>query len=77
VVGLAIVGFLLLVIIGIQLRFFLRRRSQQSTTWNTLLARIEPLNFADLEINWSCSHRRCGACWAVRTACLGSAAMPK
>ena len=48
-VGLATVGFLLLVIIGIQLRFFLRRRSQQNTTWNTLLARIEPLNFADLE----------------------------
>jgi len=49
VVGLAIVGFLLLVIIGIQVRFFLRRRAQQNTTWNTLLARIEPLNFADLE----------------------------
>ena len=48
-VGLATVGFLLLVIVGIQLRFFLRRRSQQNTTWNTLLSRLEPLNFADLE----------------------------
>jgi hypothetical protein len=49
VVGLVIVAVLLLTVIGIQLRFFLRRRAQQNTTWNMLLARIEPLNFADLE----------------------------
>ncbi|MEA2544084.1 MAG: hypothetical protein QOH35_5450, partial [Acidobacteriaceae bacterium] len=46
-VGLVTVAFLLLGIIGIQLRFFLRRRAQQRTTWNMLLARIEPLNFSD------------------------------
>jgi hypothetical protein len=49
VVGLVTIGLLLLGIVGIQLRFFLRRRAQQRTTWNMLLARIEPLNFSDLE----------------------------
>ena len=43
------IGLLLLAIVAIQLRFLLRRRKQQNTTWNTLLARLEPLNFADLE----------------------------
>ena len=43
------IGLLLLGIGAIQLRFFLRRRAQQRTTWAALLARIEPLNFADLE----------------------------
>jgi hypothetical protein len=49
VLGLATVALLLLVIVAIQLRFFWRRRVQQNTTWNALLARLEPLNFADLE----------------------------
>ncbi len=47
--ALASIALLLLIIVAIQLRFFLRRRAQQNTTWNTLVARIEPLNFADLE----------------------------
>jgi hypothetical protein len=43
------VALLLLVTAGLQLRFMLRRRAQQNTTWGTLLERLEPLNFADLE----------------------------
>ena len=43
------VAVLLLAVIGFQVRFVLRRRAQQNTTWNALVARIEPLNFADLE----------------------------
>lgn len=48
-VGLFIVGFLLLVVAGVQLRFVFRRRAQQKLTWNALVARLEPLNFTDLE----------------------------
>jgi hypothetical protein len=49
VIGLAAVALLLLAIIAVQIRFFLRRRAQQKTTWNSLVARLEPLKFADLE----------------------------
>jgi len=48
-IGIAAVSFLLLLVSGIQLRFYWRRRSQQRATWNSLLERLEPLNFADLE----------------------------
>lgn len=48
-VGLFIIGILLLIVAGVQLRFVFRRSAQQKTTWNGLLARLEPLNFADLE----------------------------
>lgn len=44
------IASLLLILIAVQVRFMLRRRAQQNTTWNALLTRIEPLNFADLEI---------------------------
>ena len=47
-VGLAIVGFLLLVIAGVQLRFFLRA-ARSRTLPGTLFRSLEPLNFADLE----------------------------
>jgi hypothetical protein len=49
VVGLFIVGILLLVVASVQLRFVFRRRAQQKLTWNALVARLEPLNFTDLE----------------------------
>lgn len=48
-IGLAAVALLLLAIVAVQVRFFLKRRAQQKTTWNALVARLEPLNFADLE----------------------------
>ncbi len=43
-------SLLLVALVGVQARFVLRRRAQQNTSWTTLLARLEPLNFADLEI---------------------------
>lgn len=43
------IAVFLLGIAGLQLRFFLRRRRQQTTTWSALVSRLEPLQFADLE----------------------------
>lgn len=48
-IGLIAVALLFLIVAGLQVRFFLKRRTQQTTSWNNLLARLEPLNFSDLE----------------------------
>lgn len=48
-IGLIAVALLFLIIAGLQVRFFVKRRSQQKTSWNNLLGRLEPLNFSDLE----------------------------